>query len=348
MRKRLNTRGIFWRQSGLGGLLLAALLLLACSACGTPPPPRATIYASSQDGSNNGIVVYALNAQNGTVRWQVKINDIPTPPEQPVIVNTTLYLVAWRSDARASFVTVVYALRIQDGSVLWRYQTSGYYSAKGLTVAGGLVYLALGGAASHPLLALDAATGAVRWQAHLPGTSYGAPAVAGGLVITSSSDGFIYALREATGTLAWSYPLATTNEAPALTATGDLVYVGGAAGSVVALRTNDGALRWQVHLEHVPFTPVVAQGVLYAVPDEGSHPLYALRPGDGSTIWQYQSNEYGCTGGVSITVADQVVYCGADSPYLALLDAGSGLLVQHYTIPINLISSYPVVVGPGE
>ncbi len=302
-----------------------------------------TIYAATSSG---GIFVYALNAQDGAVRWKVKVNETPTPPEQPVIVNNILYLVASRTDS--SSVTEVYALRIQDGSVLWHYQAAGYPSTKNVLVANGLVYLTLAGSALSPLLALDAITGAVRWQAHLPGTSNSTPATADGLVIISDSNGQVYALQAATGTLVWNYPLATPSEASTLTATQDLVYVGGANGSVVALRTNDGSERWQVRLADSAFVPVVVQDILYVVSDEGNTPLYALRTSNGTTIWQYQSDEHPCIGRIPVTIADQVLYCTGADYSLLLLDASSGLLMQHYTLPSKLLSSYPVVVGPKE
>ncbi len=39
------------------------------------------------------MIVYALDAQKGTARWQVKLSNIPTRPAQPVIVNDVLYAV---------------------------------------------------------------------------------------------------------------------------------------------------------------------------------------------------------------------------------------------------------------
>jgi outer membrane protein assembly factor BamB len=385
MRNRFDTRVASWRHMGLCCSLLRALALLALSACGTPQPspPRAIVYGSSQAGiiyainaqdgslrwqyranaggslaqpvllngmlytasSNNGIVVYALNAQNGAARWLVKLNAVPMTPEQPVIVNNILYLVASGQDT--SFVTMVYALRIQDGAVLWHYQTTGFPSTAHFSVAGGLVYLPLASSTLGPLLALDAATGAVRWQAHLPGTSNSTPAVTNGLVIIGNNNGWVYALRADTGALVWSAKLATPSEASTLAATSDLVYVGETNGSLAALRISDGALRWHVRLADIAFVPVAAQGMVYAVSDEGSYPVYALRASDGAALWHYQSYEHSCMGGVSITIANQVLYC-TDLDSLILLDASSGQMIQDYALPTRLLSSHPVVVGPGE
>jgi outer membrane protein assembly factor BamB len=256
-------------------------------------------------------------------------------------VSNVLYLLAWR--ANPGYVTEVYALRTQDGSVIWHYQAAG--TAGNLAVANGLVYVPLAHSTLSPLLALDAATGAVRWQARLPGTSNSTPTVVNGLVIFTDSTGWVYALQAATGALVWSYRLATPGEASTLAAANDLIYVGATDGSMVALRAKDGTLRWRVHLADIAFVPVVAQGMLYAVPDEGNYPLYALRASAGAILWHYQSNEYSCEGGISVTVADQALYC-TGSDYLMLIDASSGLLIQHYTLATNLISSYPVIVGP--
>ncbi len=379
--------GAFRLLPGLWGLVLAALIVSAFSACGAPQPPqppRATLFNSSQSGviyalnaqngavrwqyhtvdtvfgaglarpvllngtiyaatSSGGLVVYALDAQNGSARWKVNLSNTPMPPEQPVTVNNVLYVVAARFAPDTA--TLVYALRVQDGSVLWHYQAAGYPSAKNFTVADGAVYLPLDNAS---LLALDAATGTVRWQARLPGKGTSTPTVADGLVIISANTGSVQALRTDTGALAWSYTIKTLDWASSPATTRDLTYASGADGSIVALRTKDGAPRWHVRPAQTASMLVMAQGTLYAMPVGGPVSLYALRASDGSTRWQYQTYEHPCLQGSSVTVVDQVVYCiGADYS-VVLLDASSGQSMRHYFLATNLLSSYPVVVGPGK
>jgi outer membrane protein assembly factor BamB len=376
-----------WRRFPLSGFLLLGLLALA--ACGTPQPPappQATIYSASQAGevyalnasngkllwqyrafsvlarpalvqgtvytatSGGGVVVAALRARDGAVQWKVNLNPTPTIPEQPVIVNDVLYLVASRFDVGAA-VTFLYALRTQDGSVLWQYQTQGY-PAGNLAVADGLVYLSLRDTdQAGRMLALDAAAGALRWQVSLDGSPASAPVVAGGLVLTTSSAGAVEALRGESGALAWRYPLAVPPYSSTFVAVGDVVYTGDAGGALLALRVQDGALRWRVHLDNVnvAYMPVLAQGAIYAMPIGGSDPLYAVRASDGTILWRLNSRELSCEGGIAATAVAQAVYCvGSAGGNLAILalSANDGALIHAYTLSTLLYSTHPVVIGP--
>jgi alcohol dehydrogenase (cytochrome c) len=55
------------------------------------------------------------------------------------------------------------------------------------------------------LVALDAATGEIDWEAPLPGDSFGGATVSGDLVFTSSFAGEVLAFDRATGEQVWSW-----------------------------------------------------------------------------------------------------------------------------------------------
>lgn len=61
------------------------------------------------------------------------------------------------------------------------------------------------GTANSQLVALDARTGKVRWDAELPGDSFGGATVSGDLVFTSSFGGKVLAFDRSTGEEVWSY-----------------------------------------------------------------------------------------------------------------------------------------------
>lgn len=79
---------------------------------------------------------------------------------------------------------------------------------------------------AHPgeIVALDVATGGVRWDRTLPSPVYGAATVVNDLVFTTTEEGTIYALRKATGAIAWQARLPDGTNGP-LAVAGDTLLV---------------------------------------------------------------------------------------------------------------------------
>ncbi|HEY7134779.1 MAG TPA: PQQ-binding-like beta-propeller repeat protein [Acidimicrobiia bacterium] len=90
------------------------------------------------------------------------------------------------------------------------------------------------------LVAIDAATGKVRWDVKVPGDPFGAATVVNDLVLTSNYTGTLFAYDRATGALVWQRDMGGgINGWPAVA--GDLVLVPVGAGSnprLAALRLN--------------------------------------------------------------------------------------------------------------
>jgi outer membrane protein assembly factor BamB len=145
------------------------------------------------------------------------------------------------------------------------------------------------------LLALDAATGALRWRTPLRLNPWGGPSVAGGLVIVSGSTigfdpkaipqaiGDVTALDLATGTVKWR------KEVPG----GVLGCVAVASGLAVATATDgrvrafdlaSGAERWSYDRKAPFFAPAaVVGGLVYAGDLEGV--VHAIRLDSGQPAW---------------------------------------------------------------
>ncbi|HZW50971.1 MAG TPA: PQQ-binding-like beta-propeller repeat protein, partial [Rudaea sp.] len=93
--------------------------------------------------------------------------------------------------------------------------------------------------------ALDAGSGAERWQAQLSSEVIAAPAIADGIVVVRTDDGRLFGLNAADGSRHWVYDRSAV---PALSLRGNaapriadgVVYAGEDSGKLVALRLSDG------------------------------------------------------------------------------------------------------------
>jgi outer membrane protein assembly factor BamB len=86
------------------------------------------------------------------------------------------------------------------------------------------------------LLALDAATGIVKWKKELPVIALGSATVVNDLVLTSTAAGILYAFDRATGEQVWMYQAPSGINAPP-SVVGDMIIVplaGGIAGPLAA------------------------------------------------------------------------------------------------------------------
>lgn len=141
---------------------------------------------------------------------------------------------------------------------------------------GGAVYVAT---VSGRILCLDAAGGALRWEATLPeGVGEGtraSPVVADGRLFLGGDDGRLYALTARTGRRLWTF---RTN-APLLSSpivAGPVLYLPAGDGLLYCLDAADGHKRWAVRLGEMRAAPALLDGVLY-VGSRGAGGLYAIR-----------------------------------------------------------------------
>jgi len=129
-------------------------------------------------------------------------------------------------------------------------------------VAGDSVYF--GSSADNRVMALDAATGQVRWSAHTGGPVRLAPTVWRDRVLVGSDDGFVYSLKAADGSVAWKLRAAPE----------DRKVLGN--GRMISL--------WPVRT-----SVLVDDGIAYFA--AGIFPLegvavYAVRADDGRLVWK--------------------------------------------------------------
>jgi len=182
---------------------------------------------------------------------------------------------------------------VADVSLQWEFMTgdgSGIAPLGGPALSGGVLYLAP--YAQTTFIALDAATGTVRWS--YPGTStFSDPAVAGEHVYTASLDGNLYAFPTdciGTCTPTWAVPVGTlgTNSPPTLSKGN--IYIGGYDGRVYAFDAMDGTQLWSAKVnppiqDPLNFAPAVAGNQVFVSGDFGVYAFPASCTEGCAPLW---------------------------------------------------------------
>jgi outer membrane protein assembly factor BamB len=154
------------------------------------------------------------------------------------------------------------------------------------------------GSTSGKVIALDAETGKLRWEANARGEVLAAPVVAGDRVIVRLVDGRLRGLNAADGKEAWMVedivPRLTLRGTAPPVAAGDVVICGFDSGRVMAVTLASGEILWQAQvasprgrtelerLADVDAAVRVAGDVVYAVGYQGRIAMIAL---DSGQLW---------------------------------------------------------------
>ena len=143
--------------------------------------------------------VLALDSATGDIRWMYcTLGESHHPP---VLQGSRIYIGESGSHGRG-----VHCLSTSPdsrlGGCLWRYDLGGL--ANHGAVAGDTVYW---GCYDNQLYALDAKSGALRWQfkAQAPMAYQAPPSIWSDWVFVTAQDGFLYGLSTASGALRWKY-----------------------------------------------------------------------------------------------------------------------------------------------
>ena len=192
-----------------------------------PMRVRPSADSGGQDlviGSGKTGTVVALDAASGSVLWRAEVgrhenDDLDALPEG---VPVTIFPGALGGvlTATAYAEGVVYVPSSDLGTT--------YTGSSGLALEGDPI---------GTLTALSVVDGHELWSAELPAPCYGAATVVNDLVLTSSSDGVVFAFARDTGDEVWRYTAPAGINAP-LTVAGDLLLVPagvGDEGSLIAL-----------------------------------------------------------------------------------------------------------------
>ena len=259
--------------------------------------------------SDHGL--YAIRAEDGTVLWRF---------ETLGFVNCAPFYS--RGEDAVYFGSndgAIYKVAARDGRLLWRFMTNAEVSRRPI-LENGLLYVAN---ANDTLLALEPATGKLRWSHHrspamgMEVAGYSGPSFYKGKVYMGFSDGTVAAFDAVTGAERWS-PVdlaaeveAATGEAPQYLdvdttplpetlEAGPAVLVGSYAGGVFALDAETGSQMWanpgvkgvtelvmwkqEAHAGRDGAPPAPARRLLLAA--SGTTGLWALDPETGAEVWR--------------------------------------------------------------
>lgn len=212
--------------------------------------------------------VVAVNISTAAIRWRYQppldttYDDLPgfVGLTYPAADAATVYVPAWgatvsavsAATGQAQWVWSIPRLASDTAANVFR---SG---ATGVAVSGDTVFVTawhftnpLGGTSEALLFALDAASGDELWRLALPTFSGGGstavpPILAGAFALVLTSDGTLFAVRRATGEIAWQYRSSDyrygTTAAPAVL--GDVIYASMGDERVTALQVADGNVLW--------------------------------------------------------------------------------------------------------
>ena len=199
------------------------------------------------------------------------------------------------------------------------------------------------------IVALDAATGEIKWEQDLDATASGAPLVHDNLVYVTAGDSAGWAIEADTGRVAWQIGAAesVTNVlgAPAPVLAGDLVVFSFGTGELQAVFRQGGLRRWDSSvlgerkgrslskIDDVTGAPVVADNILYAGSQAGR--TVAINAGSGARVWTARE------GAISpVLPVGGSVFLISDRNQLLRLDAATGDVIWSEDLP-NFIKPKP-------
>jgi outer membrane protein assembly factor BamB len=199
----------------------------------------------------------ALPKATGKLLWQQKSQlhvDAPLAVAGDLVWAASAYLDDEQVGRRA-----LVCLRAGDGSIVWQTPLEVNPWA-GPTLADGLVLIGcssirfdrkLLGQARGEVVALDAATGQVRWRLNAGGGVLSPVAVRGGLAVFTSTSGHVIACQVANGERRWAYDAGKPFFAGPAVA-GDMVYAADLRAVVHALNLTDGRPLWKLDVAADP------------------------------------------------------------------------------------------------
>jgi outer membrane protein assembly factor BamB len=251
---------------------------LSSSASGTPTPSPAGSTAAAVRST-----LVAIDATTREVLWRRALPDVsvggPTVDGSNVLVGT--------DDGSVT------AVSLGSGQQEWTLDM-GESIDKPIAMSGGIAYVAVTASSGQPsfLAALQETDGAEIWRFIAGGTgvSFGAPAVANGMVYAAVGDGTLRAIDAATGIARWATKLNTVSGGGAPAVSADAVVVADIRGQVYRFAAATGERVWDFAMNTPVYGSVVIAGSGVVV-GEATGDVSAIDLTSGERIWRQNVGE---------------------------------------------------------
>ena len=241
----------------------------------TPTVVDGVAYVTTETGE-----LHAIDLSSHARRWLL---GGVAPAAVPAVNGNVVYI----GLASGSFT----ARSAADGEERWSVEIGGDGSMVALRP--GTAYVASTGQAV--LIALDLATGSIRWRTELPSAPLMSPAVSGGAVFTvidgAGDRDEVYAVLANTGRESWRWSPPEPASLETLIVTDRLVYTGAQIGDGTAFWAVDrfsGELEFPRRLKDPAVGSTAVGETLYVAGADGTVRAIAASDGDGIELWAVQ------------------------------------------------------------
>jgi outer membrane protein assembly factor BamB len=223
-------------------------------AASSPTVIDDTVFISSDK-------VYALNATDGSLRWNVRVSGTSSP----TVANGTVFV--------GGLDNKLHGIEAESGIHFWRFETNGAIHSSP-TVTGGTVFV---GCDDANLYAVDVESKEQQWAFQTGGRIWSSPTAVNNTVFIASRDESIYAIDAEAGTEEWAFNLGGNSNASPIVVDGT-VFVGGpllyaldadvdgsSNGSRVMLGTLNHHSNWRHAGQSIDISPQLTEQLLDGV-----------------------------------------------------------------------------------
>ena len=314
-------------------------------------------------------VLTAIEIQNGKQAWQQRYRAVyqvnpaaeshgKGPKSTPAVEGGRVFALGING--------TLSAFEAATGKPIWRKafdrefdaSSPDFGTATSPLVDGGNVVAHVGGNKAGALMALDAASGSLKWQWKGDGPAYASPVLASfgsSRQIVTQSRSNVVGLSAADGSLLWRIPFTTPYDQNIVTPliVGDLVVYSGNEQPLAAARIREAAGKWTAEpvwrIEALPMymsAPIASGGYVFGLTQRNKGQFFAVDPRAGRVLWTTRGRE--AENAALIAAGDLLIATTTEGELvIARRDAGKFDVIKRYTVADSPIWAHPVPAGRG-
>jgi len=320
------------------------------------------VVLHSRQGNREVIAAYDL--QSGKQLWQdgvdapytmnqAAIGHGPGPKSTPAIADGRVFTLGISG--------IFSAHDLATGTLLWRKPAPPtppeFGTASSPMVEGSTLIAFLGGTNTGALTAMDAATGAVKWQWSGDGPAYSSPIAAtfgGTRQIIVQSQNALVGIDAAKGQLLWRVAIKTPYEQNSVTplVVGDLVLYAGLDNPTIGASVTAGlgkgwtaTPRWRNdEVSMYMSSPAVVGTTVFGLSNKSRGQFFALDAATGKTLWTTKGRE---SENASIVRAGDYLLLGTTNSELIVVRANAVRYeeLKRYTVADSAMWAHPAFAG---